>query len=763
MITEVIKRNGKTVKYDIKKITKAIYKAMIASNLSNMSEAKKYAEEVEKRLGEVSIIGVEKLQDVVVEVLREHNILLANIYSSYREERSLARRVVERMNIVDELKLPKNSLEILESRYLLRDKNGNIIETPKELFERVGKAIGVIELCYDYISFKKELGNGLRYFGELNIAKAEKVLNNIIAEAPPRDKNPLTFREYVSKYGGNAISYSKKFIDFMSKLKFLPNTPTLMNAGLPNAQLSACYLLGIEDNMESIFDIVKETALIHKTGGGTGFNFSNLRPQNDFVRSTQGVASGPISFMKIFDAVTEEIKQGGKRRGANMGMLKYDHPDILKFVTLKDSENTVLRNFNVSVIVDEEFFTALRNDGEIKLRNPHSVEVGEIAGKISAKKLFKEIAYNAWKSGDPGLFFVDTANRDNYLEGYGDIEGTNPCGEVPMHPFESCNLGSINLSKFVDENGRFKEEEFKSVVRLAVRFLDDVIDANEMGIENVRRMNRIGRKIGLGVMGFADMLVLMKIKYDSLEALNMGEYVMKTLHEESYKMSEALAIEKYPFPNSTEKITTAKGNKYTAGKIEIPRRNSTVQSIAPTGTISIIADCSSSIEPYFALAYKRDYDAMGVNGGLHTLVEKNKYLERELRERGIYSESLINRIAESGNLSNIKEIPEDLRELYVTAHEISPEWHIMMQAVFQNYCDSGVSKTINMPNSATVEDVEKAYLMARELNCKGITIFRDGSKSTQVLKTLKKEVNLELPLEIPLDPNVTCAHGTCEL
>ena len=765
MVDKVIKRNGEEVKFDSEKITRAIYKSMIVKGSGDLSKAKEYTKLVLGKLEGFSQITVEKIQDKVIEVLNVEDEILANIYSSYREERRLARFVSDRLKIKGDLKLSKNSLEILENRYLQRDSKGNVIETPRQLFERVGKAIAVVELCYDYLNNKKKSGNGFLYFGEFNISKAEKALSDIKKEFKTTEKNPISFSEYARKYAGNAIKYSEKFIEMMSNLNFLPNTPTLMNAGTELGGLSACFVLPVEDSLDKIFDSVKDTALVHRFGGGTGFNFTNLRPQNDFVKSTQGVASGPVSFMKVFDAVTEEIKQGGKRRGANMGILRYDHPDIMQFISIKDSNNTKLKNFNVSVAVDEEFFEALRNDSYIKLHSPRYIEP---VNRLRARDLFDAIVTNAWQTGDPGLVFLDRINKDNYLVGYGDMEATNPCAEQSLHDYESCNLGSINLSKFVDANKNFKFDEFREIIRLAVRFLDNVVDINVFPTSRFSEMNRISRKIGLGIMGFADMLVLMGIKYDSLEALNMAESVMKFLQTESYKMSEELAIEKYPFPNSTEKFNgPIRGNRYKSNSIKTLRRNSTVQSIAPTGTISIIADCSSGIEPYFALAYKRSYNSMGVKSGTYILIEKNKYLERDLIKEGLYSETLIDKIAETGRIGDLEEIPQHIRDLYVTSHEISPEMHILMQSVFQNYCDSGVSKTINLPHSATIEDVKKAYLMARELNCKGITVFRDGSKNVQVLQTLKEEKkensNINLVPTVVIDPNTTCSHGTCDL
>lgn len=769
MITEVVKRDGTHAKFSKKKIVKAIYKAMLAIKKPNMTLANEYAEEIIKRIN-VETIDVEKIQNIVIDVLAEHDKYLSGVYSSYREERALLRVIKKSLNVEDDLKLPKNSIEILESRYLLKDENGVVKETPKQLFERVGKAVAVAELAYSYVDGLKFKGDGITYFGEFNIKNAVRVLEYIRQETK-HDKiqnDTKNFLKYCGEYGGFAIDYAEKFIKLMSSLTFLPNTPTLMNAGTELGSLSACFVLPVEDSLEDIFDAVKNTALIHKTGGGTGFNFSKLRPKNDFVKSTQGVASGPVSFMKVFDSVTEEIKQGGKRRGANMAILKYNHPDIMEFVLAKDTNNVVLKNFNVSVAVDEDFFKALQRNDYIEFHSPR--RIGSV-GHMKAKDLFDTIALNAWKSGDPGLIFLDRVNEDNFLEGYGDIEATNPCGEQPLHDYESCNLGSINLAKFVDSENNFMFKEFENTVKLATRFLDDVVDVNVFPIPQLLKMNRESRRIGLGVMGLADMFVEMGIKYDSLEALNVASLIMETLQKVSYETSEYLAREKYPYPNVMREQGIIPGHYYSTKQLEnrVLRRNSAVQSIAPTGTISIIANCSSSIEPYFALAYKREYNAVGVGAGLHTLYERNAYLEKELRKQNLYSDNLIAQIAQTGSLQEAPNIPQSLKDVFVTAHDIDAEWHIMMQSVFQTYCDSGVSKTINLPNSASVDDVKKAYLMARELGCKGITVFRDGCKSTQVLKHIDEvkpestKPTVDLTFELNNLAEGSCVSGKCSL
>ncbi|MEM0142553.1 MAG: adenosylcobalamin-dependent ribonucleoside-diphosphate reductase [Candidatus Parvarchaeum sp.] len=749
----VIKRDGTRAKFDEKKITKAIVKAMIAVREINVKTANSLTaivmEKIKEKYGEGDI-NVESIQDIVVDTL-SYNEKLMNCYASYRAERALAREVKTALNITDDLKLPANTLEILESRYLLKDETGKPIETPKMLFERVAKGVGVAELVYEYINEEKKEGNSLRYFGPYNIARAEKILK----EKKVSDDKLVNFKTWAKSYGGGAIATTKEYYKLMSELKFLPNTPTLMNAGTDLGMLSACFVLPVGDDMESIFKAVRDTAMIHKSGGGTGFSFNSLRPSNDYVKSTNGVASGPVSFMKIFDAVTEEIKQGGKRRGANMGIIRYDHPDILEFVGVKDRENTKLRNFNISVAVDQAFFTALNNNGKIKLTSPRT---GEVKKEIPARELFDAIVKHAWETGDPGLFFVDYANEDNFVPQLGEIEATNPCGEEPLHPYESCNLGSINLAKLVDAKGTFDEKEYERIIRLGVRFLDDVIDVNEFPVPELNKRNKETRRIGLGVMGFADMLVQMNIPYDSLMGLDMGHTIMGLLQNISYDESEKLGETRGTYSLFDSSLVGKLKN------LQKPRRNSAVQSIAPTGTISIIADCSSSIEPYFALAYKRKYNAVGIQGGIHTLYVWNKYLEKRLREEGLWNDELVAKIAESGKLENL-DLPEDIKALFKTAHEISPEWHIMMQGVFQSFCDSGVSKTINLPNSASKEDVARAYIMARELHCKGITIFRDGSKTEQVLTKINDK---KIPLVVSVIQegvalNGDCAHGSCDL
>lgn len=580
------------------------------------------------------------------------------------------------------MKLSENAITVLERRYLEKDEDGNLLEDVEGMFRRVAKAIAAADE---------------KYTDQAGLAEIEK-----------------------------------DFFEMMTNLEFLPNSPTLMNAGRPLGQLSACFVLPVEDTMEGIFEAIKNAALIHKSGGGTGFSFSRLRPKGSAVNSTGGVASGPISFMKVFNAATEAVKQGGTRRGANMGILRVDHPDIMEFISCK-KDNSEITNFNLSVGITEDFMKAVEYNLEYELIDPKTKKP---VGKLNAKKVFDIIVEMAWKNGEPGIIFLDRLNRDNVTPRLGEIESTNPCGEQPLLPFEACNLGSINLYNMLNaETNTLDFDKLGNTVKKAVHFLDNVIEVNKYPLPEIDHMTRGTRKIGLGIMGWADMLCALGIPYNSQQAIDLADEVMEFIQNNAQKASQELAEQKGVFPYYEDSIYAKKGIKL---------RNATTTTIAPTGTLSLIAGVSSGIEPIFAISYIRN--VMDNN----ELVEVNPVFKNAAINGNFYSEGLMKKIAKSGTVRDMEEIPREIREIFVTAHDVLPEWHVKMQAAFQRHTDNAVSKTVNLSHDATTDDVREVFSLAYKTQCKGVTIYRDGSRDLQVLnigKVQGKEESQPLPAE----------------
>ena len=700
-VSKIRKRDGRIVDFDPRKIANAIHKALNAVKMKNGELAERLSREVvqivEERFKD-KIPTVEDVQDIVERVLIKNGYAeVSKAYILYRHKRAELRQKKSLLGVKDDLKLTLNALSVLERRYLQKDDEGNVIETPAQMFRRVAKAVAAPDALYDR--------------------------------------------------GADLKATEKEFYDVMTRLEFLPNSPTLMNAGTEIGQLSACFVLPVPDSIEGIFDALKNMALIHKSGGGTGFSFSNLRPKGDVVRSTKGIASGPVSFMKIFNTATEVIKQGGRRRGANMGILRVDHPDIFEFITAKEKEG-VLDNFNISVGVTDKFMEALEKGDEYDLINPRT---GKAVKTVKAEDVFNLIVMMAWRTGDPGIIFLDEINRHNPTPHVGKIESTNPCGEVPLLSYESCNLGSINLSRMV-QDGEIDWDKLRRTVRIAIHFLDNVIDANKYPLPQIEKMTKANRKVGLGVMGFAEMLAKLSVPYNSKEGVATAEKVMSFISEEARKKSVELGEERGSFPNFEGSIWEKMG--YNA------MRNATVTSIAPTGTISIIAGTSSGIEPFFAISYVRN--VMGTQ-----LFEVNPVFEKIAEERGFHSPELLTKVAKEGSIQRIKEIPSDVRKIFVTALDIAPEWHVRMQAAFQKYTDNAVAKTVNLPSEATLEDVKRVFLLAYKLKCKGITVYRYGSKSEQVLtigassRESSQSLSTERYVQVNEEYSGGCPTGTC--
>lgn len=683
----IVKRDGREVAFEVVKLVVAIGKAGVQTKEFDGNEAKRLAGIV---VGIVEKTGkdtptVEQVQDIVEQVLMAAgHYQTAKAYILYRAARSEERRVERIIGVKDDLDLTPNQLKVLESRYLLKDEEGKVVETPSQLFRRVAKQLAKVEKLYQAPN-----------------SKIQTIEND--------------------------------FYEVMSRLEFLPAGRTLNNAGTPQSQLANCFVLPITDSMEGIFDSVKYMALVHQTGGGTGFNFSRLRPRGDAVtKSSGGFATGPVSFMKVFDIATRQVMQGGKKRGANMGILNVDHPDVLEFINCK-SESGEIENFNISVGVTDAFMKAVEADGEWQLKNPRN---GEVVQTIKARSLMNQLIAQAWRTGDPGLIFLDPINRNNpLLAKYGQIDATNPCGEQPLHPFDACNLGSINLAKFIETEKipnpnnqilnkmKINWERLRFVVQTGVRMLDNVIDACRYPLPQITETVRANRRIGLGVMGWADMLYQLRIPYDSERGVALAKKVAKFIQETSWEQSEQLAGEKGAFP------------RWKDSSFKKKVRNVAITTIAPTGSISMLADTSSGIEPVFALAYRKNVVA---EEGLSYL---NKYFAQELKEsrwadgdaEHKVRDRIVREVAEAGSVAHVSGVPEEVRGVYRTAHDITPEWHVQMQAAWQKYTDNAVSKTINFPHSATMEEVESAYMLAWKSGCKGITIYRDGSKEGQIL------------------------------
>ncbi|MGE5587834.1 MAG: vitamin B12-dependent ribonucleotide reductase [Clostridia bacterium] len=669
-----------------------------------------------------------------------------------------------------EPRLSSNAIAVLESRYLKKDETGKVVETPRDMFWRVSKNIALVDALYDPQVYRRpgdELAVGPEVAAGPEAAQDQAgrrgcdELGRTAAAEPSQagseaagDAAGEAFASELTRWDWAALRYAFQdmaarglitaswdevervvarssqslaatataFYNLMVEGRFMPNSPALSNAGRELQQLSACFVLPIEDSMVSIFDTLKHAALIHQSGGGTGFSFSRLRPKNDVVRTTGGVASGPVSFMKVFNAATEAVKQGGVRRGANMGILRVDHPDVLEFITVKNEPGQVT-NFNISVALTSKFMEALERDGEYELLNPRS---GEVTGRLRAREVFDLIVESAWRTGEPGIIFIDRLNEFNPTPNVGVYEATNPCGEQMLLPYEACNLGSINVAKFFIGRGRPSADPGSSVdwdalrdtVHVAVHFLDNMIDASRYPLPEIQAMHKGNRKVGLGVMGWADLLAELGIPYDSDEAVALAEEVMRFILEESRKASAELARLRGVFPNW-------KGSRREEQGLRV--RNATTTTVAPTGTISIIAGASSGIEPFFSLAFTRHVLDR------KELVELNPVLEERAKELGIYTPELMEEIGSRGTLAGIAGIPDEFRRAFVTAHEIEPEWHVRMQAAFQKFTDNAVSKTVNFPHDAAREDVEEVFRLAYELGCKGVTVYRDGSREEQVL------------------------------
>lgn len=673
-LKQIIKRDGTRADFEEAKIRRAIVAALsvIEGGLGERkieSEAQRLTKIVINILlkgvnGELPT--VEQVQDVVEQVLMAGGHYdSAKAYILYREQHKTARDVRSLIGVKDDLGLSLNQLKVLENRYLRHDENGRTTETPGQLFSRVARFVA---------------GN----------------------EAKPK-----------------RAFWEKAFYEVMAKLEFMPAGCYLRSAGTNKPSLANCFVLPVEDDMEAIFDAVKWLALVQQRGGGTGFNFSRLRPKGDYVKKSGGFATGPVSFMKVFDAATGQVMQGGFRMGANMGILNIDHPDILEFITCK-TEQGEITNFNISVGASDEFMSAVKANRRFSLKNPRT---GEVVQTLPARELFGQIVSLAWRTGDPGMIFLDAINRKNpLLKTLGPLLATNPCGEQPLHPFDVCNLGSINLARFVVK-GKIDWRRLEKVTRTAVRFLDNGVDVSGYPIPQIARMAQANRRIGLGIMGWADMLYQLGVAYNSSSGVRLAEKVMKAVNAAAVNESTSLAKEKGVFKNW-------KGSDYQ--KRGVRRRNLAVTTIAPTGTIAMVAGCSSGIEPEFALSFVKN---VVDEAGLTYVNEHFKKVVEASSLSPIQKKEVLEEVAKSGSCQQIEYLPSSIKKTFVSAFDIAPQWHVKMQAAFQKHTENAVSKTINFPQNAAIEDVEKAYLLAWELGCKGITIYRSGSKDMQILAT----------------------------
>ncbi len=669
-IKSVLKRDGRVVPFSLNNIAESIFQAAESVGGTDKELAVQLAHGVVSQLN-ASFSGkmptVQQVQDAVERVLIEGGyVKTAKAYILFHhkkeEQRHQQALILGKDKSEETLTFTQEALRILERRYLLKDNTGSIVETPKEMLHRVAENIAYADTFY----------------GMKNVEETEE-----------------------------------KFYHLMASLQFLPNSPTLKNAATKTQQLSSCFVLPIEDTMESIFGSLRDAAVIHQRGAGTGFSFSQLRPQGSMVRHNIGVAAGPVSFMQVYDSALDVIKQGGIRPGANMAVLRVDHPDILRFIEIKRDKQK-LKNFNISVGVTDNFMKAVEADRQYYLVHPAT---GKSMGLLRARDVFAVITQNAWKTGDPGLVFLDEINRKHPAKHLGEIETTNQCGEAPLLPYEGCALGSLNLNAFVKE-GDLDWARLEKAVHTAVHFLDNVIDMNSYPKKKIEEYTKRTRKFGLGIMGFADMLCTLRLKYDSEEGLEMADKLMSFIREQSYQASEQLAVKRGACPGWEGSEHQKAGRRM---------RNLTCNSLSPTGTISILADASSGCEPLFAISYQKT--VLGDN----EIVYLNKEFERVARERGFYTPDLIRKISRAGSIQQFKEIPKDVREIFVTAQDISPEWHIKMQSTLQKHVDNSISKTINFPRTASIRDVEQAYLLAWKAKCKGLTIYRDGSYEDQVI------------------------------